>query len=94
MEYGKTKPMGEVMKLLHFWEAQNANKHGDLMGKKDFEFTKELLRLKGFVIVVHLINGVSALQQLIVDSQGLIALMMMTQGGRRHKGRYSFANGE
>lgn len=30
----------------------------------------------------------------IVDSQGLIALMMMTQGGRRHKGRYSFANGE
>lgn len=32
MEYGKTKPMGEVMKLLHFWEAQNANKHGDLMG--------------------------------------------------------------
>ncbi|CAN7029283.1 unnamed protein product [Brassica rapa subsp. trilocularis] len=32
MEYGKTKPMGEMMKLLHFWEAQNANKHGDLMG--------------------------------------------------------------
>ncbi|KAF2551400.1 hypothetical protein F2Q68_00034019 [Brassica cretica] len=30
----------------------------------------------------------------IVDTQGLIALMMMTPGGRRHKASYSFENGE